>query len=70
MIKCYQFIKIIHIKSEFGLTFNMSIGLQSSNMCLRKFALHTHQNKATKWGCVSESPYKKVGPVSVLGRAR
>ena len=26
--------------------------------------------KATKWGGVSESPYKKVGPVSVLGRAR
>ena len=23
-----------------------------------------------KWGGVSESPYKKVGPVSVLGRAR
>ena len=26
--------------------------------------------KATKWGGVSESPYKKGGPVSVLGRAR
>ena len=24
----------------------------------------------TKWGGVSESPYKKGGPVSVLGRAR
>ena len=23
-----------------------------------------------KWGGVSESPYKKGGPVSVLGRAR
>ena len=26
--------------------------------------------KLTKWGGVSESPYKKGGPVSVLGRAR
>ena len=29
-----------------------------------------HVVKATKWGGVSESPYKKVGTVSVLGRAR
>ena len=28
------------------------------------------RKKATKWGGVSESPYKKGGPVSVLGRAR
>ena len=28
------------------------------------------RKKATKWGGVSESPYKKDGPVSVLGRAR
>ena len=26
--------------------------------------------KATNWGDVLESPYKKGGPVSVLGRAR
>ena len=30
----------------------------------------TTGQKATKWGAVSESPYKKVGPVSVLGGAR
>ena len=28
------------------------------------------RKKATKWGGVSESPYKKDGPVSVLGRVR
>ena len=28
------------------------------------------RKKATKWGGVSESPFKKGGPVSVLGRAR
>ena len=28
------------------------------------------RKKATNWGGVSKSPYKKVGPMSVLGRAR
>ena len=38
----------------------------------RKYVLRipSLSKKATNWGGVSESPYKKVGPVSVLGRAR
>ena len=28
------------------------------------------RKRRLKWGGVSESPYKKVGPVSVLGLAR
>ena len=31
--------------------------------------LYFHE-KATKWGGVLESPYKKGGPVLVFGRAR
>ena len=39
-----------------------------SRQCVLR--IHSVSKKATNWGGVSESPYKKGGPVSVLGRAR
>ena len=54
----------------FGIPWTQSMPSRDVNAATRLAEASWRRDKKTNRGSVSESSYKKVGPLSVLGRAR